>query len=136
MVKPVEEYFVPWVKPLKMYVSGHIDLAWKDPSLHRMMSNENPIAPSPKVMEAIMKYGSIANRYPDQGLILRGKIARDERTRGSRERRPCQRFERSVRYDLSHVSCSLATSPFSTHLVLASTNCGPKCWAANSSRFR
>ena len=39
------------------------------------MSNENPIAPSPKVMEAIMKYGSIANRYPDQGLILRGKIA-------------------------------------------------------------
>jgi len=74
-VKPVEEYYVPWVKPLKMHVSGHIDLAWKDPSLHRMMSNENPIAPSPKVMEAIMKYGSIANRYPDQGLILRGKIA-------------------------------------------------------------
>jgi len=58
-----------------MYVSSHIDLAWKDPSLHRMMSKENPIAPSPKVMEAIMKYGSIANRYPDQGLILRGKIA-------------------------------------------------------------
>ena len=39
MTKPIEEYFVPWVKPLKMYVSSHIDLAWRDPSLHRMMSN-------------------------------------------------------------------------------------------------
>ncbi len=75
MTKPIEEYFVPWIKPLKMYVSGHIDLAWKDPSLHRMMSNENPIPPSPKVMEAIMKYGAMSNRYPDQGLILRGRIA-------------------------------------------------------------
>jgi histidinol-phosphate aminotransferase len=75
MVKPIDEYYVPWVKPLKMYVSGHIDLAWKQPELHRMMSNENPIPPSPKVLEAIMKYGAMSNRYPDQGLILRGKIA-------------------------------------------------------------
>ncbi len=75
MTKPIEEYFVPWIKPLKMYVSSHIDLAWRDPSLHRMMSNENPVPPSPKVMEAIMKYGAMSNRYPDQGLILRGKIA-------------------------------------------------------------
>jgi histidinol-phosphate aminotransferase len=75
MVKPIEEYYVPWVKPLKMYISSHIDLAWQDPSLHRMMSNENPVAPSPKVMEAITKYGAMANRYPDQGLILRSKIA-------------------------------------------------------------
>jgi histidinol-phosphate aminotransferase len=58
-----------------MYVSGHIDLAWKQPELHRMMSNENPIPPSPKVLEAIAKYGAMSNRYPDQGLVLRGKIA-------------------------------------------------------------
>jgi len=75
MTKQVEEYFVPWIKPLKMYVSSHIDLAWRQPSLHRMMSNENPLAPSPKVLEAILQYGKMANRYPDQGLILRGKIA-------------------------------------------------------------
>jgi histidinol-phosphate aminotransferase len=75
MTKPIEEYFVPWIKPLKMYVSSHIDLAWRDPSLHRMMSNENPVPPSPQVMEAIMKYGAMANRYPDQGIILRSKIA-------------------------------------------------------------
>ncbi len=40
-----------------------------------MMSNENPIPPSPKVLEAIAKYGAMSNRYPDQGLVLRGKIA-------------------------------------------------------------
>ena len=75
ITKPVEEYFVPWIKPLKMYVSAHIDLAWREPSLHRMMSNENPMPPSPKVLEAIMKYATMAHRYPDQGLVIRGKIA-------------------------------------------------------------
>jgi histidinol-phosphate aminotransferase len=39
------------------------------------MSNENPIPPSKKVQEAIAKYGAMANRYPDQGLAVRGKIA-------------------------------------------------------------
>jgi histidinol-phosphate aminotransferase len=75
MTKNVEDYFVPWIKPIKMYVSGHIDLAWREPSLHRMMSNENPLPPSPKVMEAITKYGAMANRYPDQGIVVRTKIA-------------------------------------------------------------
>lgn len=75
MTKNVEDYFVPWIKPIKMYVSSHIDLAWRDPSLHRMMSNENPLPPSPKVLEAITKYGAMANRYPDQGIVVRTKIA-------------------------------------------------------------
>jgi histidinol-phosphate aminotransferase len=75
MTKPIEEYFVPWMKPLKMYFSPHIDLAWRDASLHRMMSNENPLPPSPKVVEAITKYGKMANRYPDQGIVVRSKIA-------------------------------------------------------------
>jgi histidinol-phosphate aminotransferase len=58
-----------------MYISSHIELAWKDPSLHRMMSNENPLPPSKKVLDAIAQYGAMANRYPDQGLVVRGKIA-------------------------------------------------------------
>ncbi len=74
-MKSVEEYFVPWVKGIPMYVSGHIDLAWKQPELHRMMSNENPNPPSKKVLEAIEKYGKVANRYPDQGFKVREKIA-------------------------------------------------------------
>jgi histidinol-phosphate aminotransferase len=74
-MKTVDEYFVPWVKGIPMYISGHIELAWRRPDLHRMMSNENPNPPSDKVLEAINKYGKMANRYPDQGLIVRGKIA-------------------------------------------------------------
>ncbi|MBA4379816.1 MAG: hypothetical protein C0393_03890 [Anaerolinea sp.] len=74
-MKNIEEYYVPWVKGIPMYVSGHIELAWRQPELHRMMSNENPNPPSEKVMEAIIKYGQMGNRYPDQGLVVRGKIA-------------------------------------------------------------
>jgi histidinol-phosphate aminotransferase len=75
MTKPIEEYYVPWVKGIPMYISSHIELAWRQPELHRMMSNENPNAPSPKVLEAIVKYGAMANRYPDQGLVVRSRIA-------------------------------------------------------------
>lgn len=74
-MKKIEDYFVPWVKGIPMYISGHIELAWRKPELHRMMSNENPNAPSKHVFEAIQKYGAMANRYPDQGLVVRTKIA-------------------------------------------------------------
>ena len=75
MTKEVQEYFVPWVKGISMYVSPHIELAWREPELHRMMSNENPHPPSDKVQAAIEKYGKMANRYPDQGTVVRSKIA-------------------------------------------------------------
>jgi histidinol-phosphate aminotransferase len=74
-MKNIEDYYVPWVKGIPMYISGHIELAWRKPELHRMMSNENPNPPSRKVLEAIEKYGKMGNRYPDQGLVVRGKIA-------------------------------------------------------------
>ncbi len=74
-MKKIEEYYVPWVKGIPMYVSGHIELAWRKPELHRMMSNENPNPPSAKVLEALIKYAKMSNRYPDQGLVVRGKIA-------------------------------------------------------------
>jgi len=74
-MKPIQDYFVPWVKGIPMYISEHIELAWRKPELHRMMSNENPHPPSKKVQEAIQKYSDFANRYPDQGLVVRSKIA-------------------------------------------------------------
>ena len=74
-MKSIEEYYVPWVKGIPMYVSDHIELAWREPDLHRMMSNENPHPPSEKVMQTIVKYGAMANRYPDQCLIVRSRIA-------------------------------------------------------------
>ena len=75
MKKDIMEYFVPWLEGKKMYISPHIELAWKNPSLHRMMSNENPLEPSEKVMEAINKYARMGNRYADQGTAVRSKIA-------------------------------------------------------------
>jgi histidinol-phosphate aminotransferase len=75
MPKQIEEFYTPWVKGIPMYVSTHIELAWQKPELHRMMSNENPNPPSPKVMEAIEKFAKMGNRYPDQGLAVRAKIA-------------------------------------------------------------
>ncbi len=74
-MKNIEDFFVPWLKGVKMYVSPHIELAWKNKKLRRLMSNENPNPPSPKVLEAISSYGKIANRYPDQGTAVRSKIA-------------------------------------------------------------
>ena len=74
-MQPIEDYFVPWIKGIKMYVSPHIELAWREPELHRMMSNENPNMPSESVLAAIDKYSRIANRYPDQGTVIRTKLA-------------------------------------------------------------
>lgn len=74
-MKQIQEYFVPWLKEIDMYISPHIELAWREPELHRMMSNENPLMPSETVLEAINKYAKIANRYPDQGTVVRSKIA-------------------------------------------------------------
>ena len=74
-MKKIEEYYAPWVKGIPMYISNHIEKAWRDPKLHRMMSNENPNPPSDKVLDAMVKYAKMANRYPDQGLIVRSKIA-------------------------------------------------------------
>lgn len=75
MTKKIEEHYVPWVKGIPMYISNHIEKAWRNPSLHRMMSNENPNPPSDKVLDAMVKYARMANRYPDQGLVVRTKIA-------------------------------------------------------------
>ncbi len=41
-MKKIDEYFVPWLKGQKMYVSSHIDLAWKRPELHRFVGVDGP----------------------------------------------------------------------------------------------
>jgi len=33
MMKKIEDYFVPWLKEIKMYVSPHIELAWRNQKL-------------------------------------------------------------------------------------------------------
>ena len=103
MAKKIEEYYVPWVKGIPMYISDHIELAWRKPELHRMMSNENPNAPSQKVLEAMIKYAKMANRYPDQGLVVPDQDCRDQQARRAAERHDRQRLQRSIRQCLPHV---------------------------------
>ncbi len=74
-MKQIQEYFVPWIKGIDMYTSLYLEAAWKEPELNRMMHNENPYEPSPKVLEAINTYAKMGNRYPDQGSVVRSKIA-------------------------------------------------------------
>jgi histidinol-phosphate aminotransferase len=74
-MKNIEEYYVPWIKGQKPYVSEYCERAWQDMSLHRMMHNETPLVPSLKVLDAISKYAELANRYPDSGMVVRQKIA-------------------------------------------------------------
>ncbi len=74
-MKKMEDYFVPWIKGVPMYISPHIEMAWKDESLHRMMSNENPFPPADSVVKAIEEFAKKGNIYADQGTITRAKIA-------------------------------------------------------------
>ena len=74
-MKKIEDYFVPWIKGVPMYISPHIEKAWKDKSLHRLMSNENPMPPAESVQKAIIEYAAKGNIYADQGTVTRDKIA-------------------------------------------------------------
>ncbi|PWB51485.1 MAG: histidinol-phosphate transaminase [Anaerolineales bacterium] len=73
-MKLVEDYVVPWVKAAEPYSDKHMDIAWENPQVIRLMSNENLIAPSPKVVEAILEAARLGNLYPGSGPKLRQKL--------------------------------------------------------------
>jgi histidinol-phosphate aminotransferase len=73
-MKLVEDYVVPWVKAAEPYSDKHMDIAWENPQVIRLMSNENLIAPSPKVVEAILEAARLGNLYPGSGPTLRHKL--------------------------------------------------------------
>lgn len=74
-MKSLDRWVAPWLSGKSAYLSPHIDRAWGDPSLARMMSNEHPLPPAESVMDAIAQYGAIGNRYPDAGAVVRSRIA-------------------------------------------------------------
>lgn len=71
------DYIVPWVKASESYSSKHSDFAWNNPQITRMMSNENPIPPSKRVLDAILLAARLGNLYPGSGPELRRKVALD-----------------------------------------------------------
>jgi histidinol-phosphate aminotransferase len=52
-----------------------MDIAWENPDIIRMMSNENLIGPSQKVINAIIDTARLGNLYPGSGPMLREKLA-------------------------------------------------------------
>ncbi len=73
-MRPLDEYIVPWVRESEPYSARHMDFASEHPHLVRMMSNENLLPPSQKVVEAILEAARNANLYPDSGYTLRQRL--------------------------------------------------------------
>lgn len=74
-MKPVREFIVPWVKDSEPYSARHMDVAWENPDIVRMMSNENLLPPSESTIEAVLQAARMGNLYPGSGSNLRKKIA-------------------------------------------------------------
>lgn len=73
MKSPVE-FINPWVLTAEPYSDKHMDIAWDHPEIIRMMSNENLLAPSANVLDAIMAAAKLGNLYPGSGPVLRAKL--------------------------------------------------------------
>jgi histidinol-phosphate aminotransferase len=70
------ELFAPsWVRAANPYREDHFELADGNPELVRLMSNESPYAPSPRVLAAIVEAATRGNHYPGGSKALRHKIA-------------------------------------------------------------
>ncbi|HET6846098.1 MAG TPA: histidinol-phosphate transaminase, partial [Anaerolineales bacterium] len=65
---------VPWVKAAEPYSDKHMDVAWESPQILRMMSNENLLAPSETVLDAVMEAARLGNLYPGSGPELRRRL--------------------------------------------------------------
>ena len=75
-MKSSEEFILPWVKEAEPYSDKHMDIAWENPEIIRMMSNENLLIPSQKVLDAILEAARTGNLYPGSGPQLRKKLGK------------------------------------------------------------
>jgi histidinol-phosphate aminotransferase len=73
----VERFAPSWVRSAKPYGEQHFAVAERS-DVVRMMSNESPFPPSPRVMRAIIEAASRGNLYPGGSLALAEKIAKRE----------------------------------------------------------
>jgi histidinol-phosphate aminotransferase len=72
------ELFAPtWVRAAQPYREDHFELAAQRDAV-RLMSNESPFGPSPRVLQAIMGAATKGNLYPTSAPDLRGRLGRRE----------------------------------------------------------
>lgn len=73
------ELFAPtWVRAAQPYREDHFEIAARRGDVDRLMSNESPFAPSPRVLEAIIAAAMKANFYPQGANDLRAKLGERE----------------------------------------------------------
>jgi histidinol-phosphate aminotransferase len=73
----IETFAPSWVRAAKPYDEHHFAVAERNGAA-RMMSNESPFPPSPRVMQAIVDAASRGNQYPGGSKALSDKISRRE----------------------------------------------------------
>ena len=79
----IEFYAPSWVRAAKPYNEDHFAVAEQNDVL-RMMSNESPYSPSPRVINAIIEAATRGNFYPGGAPALKNKLAlRDSLAEGS-----------------------------------------------------
>jgi histidinol-phosphate aminotransferase len=80
MANTIEGLIPEYIRGLPAYIPGRpIEEVERELKIHaiKLASNENPIGPSPKAVEAVKNAVADANRYPDGGThLLRHKLAR------------------------------------------------------------
>lgn len=70
----LNQWIVPTLKTAKEYGMELGEIAAEHPDWARMCLNENPLPPSPKVIEALARGGAEGHRYPDLRMKLRARI--------------------------------------------------------------
>jgi histidinol-phosphate aminotransferase len=65
----------PWVVDSKPYDATHHDAAWRLHGYDRLMSNECPLPPSPRVLDAAREALEVCNLYPHSGEETRRAVA-------------------------------------------------------------
>lgn len=71
----IEAFAPTWVRAAKPYREDHFAIADGDGDILRMMSNESPFSPSPRVVRAILDAAMRTNLYPTSAKRLREQLA-------------------------------------------------------------
>jgi histidinol-phosphate aminotransferase len=80
----IEFYAPSWVRAAKPYNEDHFAVADSQRDVLRMMSNESPYSPSPRVINAIIEAATRGNFYPGGAPALKSKLAlKDNQVEGS-----------------------------------------------------
>jgi histidinol-phosphate aminotransferase len=70
-MRSLTDYIVPWVRASETYSDKHMDFAWEHPEILRLMSNENLLPPSERVLAAVNEAARLGNLYPGSAVRLR-----------------------------------------------------------------